>query len=130
MSCEHGNWAPCAQCEAMDAAIDAAYKRGYLDAGAALAASEARVAELEEENEKWKHLAAQIRTDWMPANEGLAARATAAELLAAELLAALEKVVAISDRKHDVWDEAKAAIAKATRGAALLAEPIAPKASG
>ena len=32
---------------------------------------------------------------------------------APDLLAALQKVVAISDRKHDAWDEAKAAIAKA-----------------
>lgn len=32
---------------------------------------------------------------------------------APELLAALEAVVAISDRKHDAWDAAKAAIAKA-----------------
>lgn len=30
-----------------------------------------------------------------------------------ELLAALEEVVAISDRKHDAWDRARAAIAKA-----------------
>jgi hypothetical protein len=35
---------------------------------------------------------------------------------APELLAALQAVVAISDRKHDAWDEAKAAIAKATGG--------------
>jgi hypothetical protein len=32
-----------------------------------------------------------------------------------ELLAALKEVVAISDRKHDAWDKAKAAIAKAER---------------
>lgn len=32
---------------------------------------------------------------------------------APELLAALERVIAISDRKHDAWDAAKAAIAKA-----------------
>lgn len=32
---------------------------------------------------------------------------------APDLLAALKKVVAISDRKHDAWDEARAAIAKA-----------------
>lgn len=32
----------------------------------------------------------------------------------AELLAALKKVIAISDRKHDAWDAAHAAIAKAT----------------
>lgn len=31
----------------------------------------------------------------------------------AELLAALEAVVAISDRKHDAWDMARAAIARA-----------------
>jgi hypothetical protein len=31
-----------------------------------------------------------------------------------ELLAAVQEVVAISDRKHDAWDRAKAAIAKAT----------------
>lgn len=30
-----------------------------------------------------------------------------------ELLEALEEVIAISDRKHDVWDKAKQAIAKA-----------------
>jgi hypothetical protein len=38
-----------------------------------------------------------------------------AHLIAAapELLEALEAVVAISDRKHDAWDAAKAAIAKA-----------------
>lgn len=30
------------------------------------------------------------------------------------LLAALQEVVAISDRKHDAWDRAHAAIAKAT----------------
>jgi hypothetical protein len=30
-----------------------------------------------------------------------------------EILEALKRVVAISDRKHDAWDEAKAAIAKA-----------------
>ena len=39
-----------------------------------------------------------------------------ARLIAAapELLEALQEVIAISDRKHDVWDKAKAAIAKAT----------------
>jgi hypothetical protein len=39
-----------------------------------------------------------------------------AQLFAAapDLLAAMKKVVAISDRKHDAWDEARAAIAKAT----------------
>ena len=39
-----------------------------------------------------------------------------ARLIAAapDLLEALKKVVAISDRKHDAWDEAKAAIAKAS----------------
>ena len=38
-----------------------------------------------------------------------------ATLIAAapELLEALEEVIAISDRKHDVWDKAKQAIAKA-----------------
>jgi hypothetical protein len=38
-----------------------------------------------------------------------------AHLIAAapDLLAALERIVAISDRKHDAWDDAKAAIAKA-----------------
>ena len=30
-----------------------------------------------------------------------------------ELLEALEEVIAISNRKHDAWDKAKAAIAKA-----------------
>jgi hypothetical protein len=46
-----------------------------------------------------------------PAEEDVAnARLIAA---APDLLAALEKVVAISDRKHDAWDEARAAIAKA-----------------
>lgn len=33
---------------------------------------------------------------------------------APELLDALRRVVAISDRKHDAWDAAKAAIAKAS----------------
>lgn len=32
---------------------------------------------------------------------------------APELLAALQEVVKISDRKHDAWDKARAAIAKA-----------------
>jgi hypothetical protein len=32
---------------------------------------------------------------------------------APELLEALEEVIAISDRKHDAWDKAKTAIAKA-----------------
>jgi hypothetical protein len=32
---------------------------------------------------------------------------------APDLLEALQEVVAISDRKHDAWDKAKAAIAKA-----------------
>ena len=36
----------------------------------------------------------------------------------ADLLAALIEVVRISDRKHDAWDAAHAAIAKATGGAA------------
>lgn len=38
-----------------------------------------------------------------------------ASLIAAgpELLEALKEIVAISDRKHDAWDRAKAAIAKA-----------------
>lgn len=49
---------------------------------------------------------------------GSAARRTAeanGRLIAAapELYAALEEVVRISDRKHDAWDEAKAALAKA-----------------
>lgn len=35
---------------------------------------------------------------------------------APELLEALEEVVAISDRKHNAWDKAKAAIAKAKGG--------------
>lgn len=35
---------------------------------------------------------------------------------APELLAALEEVVRISDRKHDAWDAAHAAIAKAKGG--------------
>lgn len=35
-----------------------------------------------------------------------------------ELLAALEAVVTISDRKHDAWDRAKEAIARAKGGAA------------
>lgn len=39
-----------------------------------------------------------------------------ARLIAAapELLEALQEVIAISDRKHDAWDKAKAAIARAT----------------
>ena len=37
--------------------------------------------------------------------------------LNAELVAALGEVVAISDRKHDAWDRAKAVIAKATAAA-------------
>jgi len=42
-------------------------------------------------------------------------RAANARLIAAapDLLAALKEVVAISDRKHDAWDKAHAAIAKA-----------------
>lgn len=42
-----------------------------------------------------------------------------ARLIAAapELLEALREVVAISDRKHNAWDKAHAAIAKATGGA-------------
>ena len=39
--------------------------------------------------------------------------ATAAAAAAPDLLAALEEVVRISDRKHDAWDAAKAAIKKA-----------------
>lgn len=41
-----------------------------------------------------------------------------AHLIAAapNLLEALKEVVAISDRKHDAWDRAHAAIAKATGG--------------
>ena len=35
-------------------------------------------------------------------------------MAAPRLLAALKEVVAISDRKHDAWDEAKAAIAEAS----------------
>ena len=35
--------------------------------------------------------------------------------LTMELLAALEEVVAISDRKHDAWDRAHAAINKARK---------------
>lgn len=45
---------------------------------------------------------------------------------APDLLAALQKVVAISDRKHDAWDEAKASIAKAlglTPNAKLTGDP-------
>jgi hypothetical protein len=43
-----------------------------------------------------------------------------ARLIAAapELLEALKGILAITDRKHDVWDKAHAAIAKATGGAA------------
>lgn len=42
-----------------------------------------------------------------------------ARLIAAapDLLDALKEVVRISDRKHDAWDAARAAIAKATGGA-------------
>lgn len=36
---------------------------------------------------------------------------------APDLLEALREVVRISDRKHDAWDQAKAAIAKAEGGA-------------
>jgi hemoglobin-like flavoprotein len=32
-----------------------------------------------------------------------------------ELLSALKEVIRISDRKHDAWDKAKAAISKATQ---------------
>lgn len=41
-----------------------------------------------------------------------------ARLIAAapDLLEALKELVAISDRKHDAWDKAHAAIAKATGG--------------
>lgn len=35
---------------------------------------------------------------------------------ARELLEALKEVVAISDRKHNAWDRAKQAIAKAEKG--------------
>lgn len=31
-----------------------------------------------------------------------------------ELVAGMEEVIAISDRKHDAWDRAKAALVKAT----------------
>ena len=41
-------------------------------------------------------------------------RANALLIAAApDLLSALDEIVAISDRKHDAWDRAKAAIAKA-----------------
>jgi hypothetical protein len=33
----------------------------------------------------------------------------------ADLLQALQKVIAISDRKHDAWDEARAALAQAVK---------------
>ena len=39
MSCEHGNWAPCDQCEAQDRAEAEAYKRGYGDGVRAIQAS-------------------------------------------------------------------------------------------
>ena len=46
-------------------------------------------------------------------------KADAALIAAApDLLAALKEVVRISDRKHDAWDTARAAIAKATGEAA------------
>ena len=48
--------------------------------------------------------------------EGTPPNEADAKLIAAapELLEALIEVVAISDRKHDAWDKAKAAIKKAT----------------
>jgi hypothetical protein len=52
--------------------------------------------------------AAKVSQDEAEANAHLIAAAP-------ELLEALEEVVAISDRKHNAWDKAHAAIAKATR---------------
>ena len=40
-----------------------------------------------------------------------------------ELVSALEAIIAISDRKHDAWDAAKAAIAKAKGSKAHASEP-------
>ena len=49
-----------------------------------------------------------------------------ARLIAAspDLLAALQEVVAISDRKHDAWDKARAAIAKALGHNAKVRGPL------
>lgn len=33
MSCKHGNWSPCDECEAEDAAWQVAYKAGYEEGG-------------------------------------------------------------------------------------------------
>lgn len=51
----------------------------------------------------------------MSVEKGKQIAAANAHLIAAapDLLAALKEVVTISDRKHDAWDRAKAAIAKA-----------------
>lgn len=69
----------------------------------------------------------EVRADWIVGFNGTLHVATIprafdgdyseanAHLIAAapDLLAALKEVVTISDRKHDAWDRAKAAIAKA-----------------
>jgi len=56
---------------------------------------------------------AQVETGWDEPFE-IEQQANARLIAAApELLEALQEVVAISDRKHDAWDKAHAAIAKA-----------------
>ena len=52
----------------------------------------------------------------MDYSRGMTTQCANAKLIAAapELLEALQEVVKISDRKHDAWDKAKAAIKKAT----------------
>jgi hypothetical protein len=67
---------------------------------------------------KWRRTASYNYTTRDEAAALIAEQDATARLIAAapELLEALEEVVAISDRKHNAWDKAHAAIAKARGG--------------
>jgi hypothetical protein len=67
------------------------------------------------EGGNWRVMAADENGDYTVADMCCDDQEANANLFAAapDLLEALQKVIAISDRKHDAWDEGKAAIAKA-----------------